>query len=168
MAQPLVLTLKLDDATFARLDALRRAHYPPERNQVPAHLTLFHALPGERKSLLRPVLEEAARRQRKIPLAFKGVKSLGGGVALTVEAPALSALRRDLADEFAPFLTAQDSAGFRPHVTLQNKVTTAEAETLRRELNIALRPFEGRGEGLILWRYLGGPWQREAVFPFRG
>ena len=44
---PLILTLRFDGEAFARLDDLRRAHFPPERNQIPAHLTLFHALPGE-------------------------------------------------------------------------------------------------------------------------
>ena len=47
---PLILTLALDGATFAPLDALRRPHFPPERNLVPAHLTLFHALPGAERS----------------------------------------------------------------------------------------------------------------------
>ena len=27
-------------------------------------------------------------------------------------------------------------------------------------------PFEGVGEGLLLWRYLGGPWDLEAEFGF--
>ncbi len=34
------------DAVQARLDDLRRTHYPPERNRHPAHCTLFHAVPG--------------------------------------------------------------------------------------------------------------------------
>ena len=43
---PLVLTLLLDADTQAWLDSLRRAHFPPERNLVPAHVTLFHACPA--------------------------------------------------------------------------------------------------------------------------
>ena len=43
---PFVLTLELDGASFGRLNELRRRHYPPERNMVPAHLTLFHQLPA--------------------------------------------------------------------------------------------------------------------------
>ena len=43
---PLILTLMLDAGTQAWLEALRRAHFPPGRNLVPAHVTLFHALPG--------------------------------------------------------------------------------------------------------------------------
>ena len=43
--RPLVLTAALDDETFDWLDGLRRRHFPPERNHLAAHLTLFHALP---------------------------------------------------------------------------------------------------------------------------
>jgi hypothetical protein len=43
---PHIVLALLPDAVQARLDGLRRAHYPPERNRVPAHCTLFHAVPG--------------------------------------------------------------------------------------------------------------------------
>ncbi|NTW42005.1 MAG: 2'-5' RNA ligase family protein, partial [Cellulomonadaceae bacterium] len=33
---PLILTLELDPALFALLNSLREAHFPPERNLVPA------------------------------------------------------------------------------------------------------------------------------------
>ena len=36
-AAPLILTLGLDAATQAWLEAMRRAHFPPARNLVPAH-----------------------------------------------------------------------------------------------------------------------------------
>ena len=44
---PLILTLELDERSFAFFGAQRRRYFPPERNFIPAHLTLFHALPGE-------------------------------------------------------------------------------------------------------------------------
>ncbi len=165
-AFPLVLTLKLDQESFAFFEALRQRHYPPERNQVPAHLTLFHALPGERLAAIRPLLAEAARGQRRIDMQVTGVTSLGGGVAFGLRAPALSALRNRLQRELEPWLGAQDLAGFRPHVTVQNKVSPKQAEALRRELQKMFRPFTVRGEGLLLWRYCGGPWQHEAAFAF--
>ena len=49
-ARPLVVTLALDDDAQARLDALRRTHFPSDRNVVPAHVSLFHALPGEHRA----------------------------------------------------------------------------------------------------------------------
>ena len=43
---PLLITAELPRDVFAWVDALRRAHYPPERNRLGAHVTLFHALPA--------------------------------------------------------------------------------------------------------------------------
>jgi hypothetical protein len=45
--RPLILTLKMDRESFSRFEGLRQAHFPPHRNFIPAHLTLFHHLPGD-------------------------------------------------------------------------------------------------------------------------
>lgn len=47
--QPLIVTLALDEQAQARFDALRSRHFPPDRNVLDAHVTLFHALPGEQE-----------------------------------------------------------------------------------------------------------------------
>ena len=39
---PLVVTLEADARSQARFDAARERWFPPERNLVPAHVTLFH------------------------------------------------------------------------------------------------------------------------------
>jgi hypothetical protein len=39
-----ILTAEMDDDSFAWLNGLRRAHFPVERNFLPAHLTVFHRL----------------------------------------------------------------------------------------------------------------------------
>jgi hypothetical protein len=46
---PLILTLEMDTHSFEILDALRKKHFPPERNVLDAHITLFHKLPGEQE-----------------------------------------------------------------------------------------------------------------------
>jgi hypothetical protein len=56
---PLIVTLLLDDAAQARFDRLRAAHFPSARNHLAAHVTLFHALPGE---LLTEVRDACGRR----------------------------------------------------------------------------------------------------------
>ena len=50
-----ILTADLDDASFDLLDVLRRAHFPPERNFLSAHLTLFHRLSPAQIADLRSV-----------------------------------------------------------------------------------------------------------------
>ena len=158
---PLIVTLKLDPATFSRVDALRRAHFPSHLNFIPAHLSLFHKLEGDVSGALR-----AAARRPKIALTFSGYRLMGRGVCLKVESPELMALHRDLAAAFHERLTPQDRQGFGPHVTIQNKVAPETARALLAEFAAGFTPFEGVGEGLLLWRYLGGPWELEAEFGF--
>ena len=165
--RPLIVSLKLDAAAFARLDGLRRAHFPPALNRLSAHLTLFHHLPGER---LADACADLAAVAARAPLRLRvsGLRSLGRGVALDVEGSGLMEVRRELARRWAPHLGAQDRQGFRPHVTIQNKVDPAEARALRDRLADGFAPWEATGEALQLWRYLGGPWAAEAELPFRG
>jgi 2'-5' RNA ligase len=157
---PLILTLKLEQPAFERLDALRRAHFPPERNVIPAHLTLFHALPGDQETAIRETLRSLCATTPVLRLRFPTLRLLGRGVAVGVESPELIPLRRQLASLWSGWLSAQDRQGFRPHITVQNKVTAEQARELYAALVAGWQPFEVAGEGLLLWRYLGGPWER--------
>lgn len=165
---PLILTVAMDGTSFARLDGLRRQHFPPERNVVPAHLTLFHALPGDQAVLIRRELADMCTHQKAFPMQATGLRSLGFGVAVAFSAPELVQLRQALAREWRDWLTAQDSAKIAPHVTVQNKVGADMARKTLRDLEAEFRPFTARAEGLNLWRYLGGPWRLEKAFRFSG
>jgi hypothetical protein len=163
---PLILTLALDRASFERLDAERRAHFPPERNVIPAHLTLFHALPGEAWAGIAARLAEAVAATPPLPLRVAGLRPLGRGVAYAVESPPLVRLRAALARDWAGWLGAQDRAGWRPHVTVQNKVAPEAARRTLAELQAGFAPWNATGEGLLLWHYRGGPWEAAGRFPF--
>ena len=63
MAGALIVTAVLAGPDLAWLDGLRRAYYPPERNQLPAHLTMFHALPPSAETEARRRLAQAAARR---------------------------------------------------------------------------------------------------------
>ena len=165
---PLILTLRMDARSFARLDALRQAHFPPERNHLSAHLTLFHALPGAHAEEVGANLVAACAGTAPVPLRFSGLRFFGKGVAFAVESAPLTRLRGLLAGNWHCWLSAQDRAGFRPHVTVQNKVAPEEARALHAALGAGFAPWDGTGEGLLLWRYRGGPWEAEGEFPFRG
>lgn len=167
-ARPLVLTVALDGESFAQLDALRRHHYPPDRNHVPAHLTLFHSLPGDRLAVIEADLVAISSRQRPFLLAATGYKPLGEGVALSFSSSEFLSLRQRLAREWRDDLTTRDSSRIAPHVTIQNKVTPREANALLHELRAGFRTFTARAEGLLLWRYLGGPWKLVRRFGFAG
>jgi hypothetical protein len=163
----LIVTLGLDAAAFARLDALRRAHFPPERNLIPAHLTLFHALPGSEEPAVALALAAEAAAMPPPDLLVAALRPLGRGVAFAVEGAELAALRGRLAARFAPWLGAQDRQGWRPHVTVQNKVAPETARATVAALAADFLPWPAHGQALLLWRYLGGPWEALGSFPFR-
>lgn len=165
-SQPFILSLKFDPASFELLNQLRQQHFPPERNFLSAHITLFHSLPAEREATLRATLTEVCGRTSILPLHFTGLRFLGRGAAIEVDSPPLLALRRELAAQWREFLTPQDQQGFRPHVTIQNKVTSEAARELFNQLSATWKPFEGRGEGCQLWHYRGGPWEAAGEFGF--
>ena len=88
-----------------------------------------------------------------------GLMSLGRGVAYRIEAPALTAIRARLVEAFAGLLTPQDAGGWRPHVTVQNKVSPAVAKLLLAQLSQGFRPRAVEIAGLGCWWYRGGPWE---------
>jgi len=165
-APPLLISLGMDEASFSRLDGLRRALFPPERNFIPAHVSLFHHLPaGERASVERVLADEAARPA--FPLAFPVLLSLGHALAAQVESRELLATHARLSRAFHPWLTRQDRQRFRPHVTVMNKVPV---DVFRSALELhgpAWQPWVGTAASLILWEYLGGPWRELRTFPFQ-
>lgn len=89
-------------------------------------------------------------------------------MAVALASPDLVSLRQRLAREWGDWLTSQDSARIAPHVTVQNKVAPGEARRTMDALVAEFRPFTARGEGLLLWRYLGGPWDLARRFRFTG
>ena len=93
--------------------------------------------------------------------------NLGGGVAFRVASPELDAIRSELRSGLHGLLTAQDSQGWRPHVTIQNKVAPKVARTLLEQLQGGFSPRPLTIAGLALHRYLGGPWEPLQRYPFR-
>ena len=93
--------------------------------------------------------------------------NLGSGVAFRVVSDDLEAIRAELAEHCHGLLGAQD-AGWRPHITIQNKVQPSVARKLLAELDKDFRPRPLGISALVLHRYLGGPWEPLARAPFRG
>lgn len=157
-AAPIIVTATFGDPDFAWLDALRKAHFPPALNRVPAHLTLFHHLPPTAAPELRARLATLCRAPP--PEAhLVAVSNLGRGVAFRVASPALEESRAALAEAFDGLLVPQDRAAWRPHVTIQNKVDPATARALFDELDGGFLRRPLRIKGLASWWYRGGPWE---------
>ncbi len=164
---PLIVTATLGTADQRCFDALRSAHFPPERNYLRAHLTLFHHLPPARGDELVRLLKDIAADAA--PAAYvTDVYSLGRGVAYRVESPELMTMRARIAEWFAPDLTAQDQATPRLHITVQNKVDPALAKALLAELRADFQPAPLAITGFSVHHYRGGPWELMKDISFRG
>ncbi len=165
MTAPLIVTAVLGDADFAWLDILRKRHFPPERNHLRAHLTMFHHLPpsveGELAGRLRALTRQPAPAARVARLL-----NLGRGVAFAIESEGLSDIRAQLAEAFWDMLTPQDRSPWRAHVTVQNKVEPKDARRLLDQLSAEFEPQAIAISGLALWHYVGGPWSPVGAWRF--
>lgn len=159
-----ILTLSLQENAQKWFEAQRQAHFPPALNHIPAHLSLFHQLPGDANTA--SILRAAAGGQRPFSLQMNGVRSMGRGVTYTFASPELQALHRGLSAQFSAFLTPQDRQTLHPHVVVQNKVEPAEAKLLLVQLQAGFQSREVPATGLLWWEYLGGPWRKLEEFPF--
>lgn len=164
---PIIVTALFGRSDQAWFDDLRQRHFPPERNVLAAHLTMFHHLPPSAADELKWRLAEETRGVPAPAASLAGPFSLGRGVAYRIDSAGLEAVRGRIAEAFAGMLTPQDQAGWRAHVTVQNKVEPATAKALLADLKAAFRPRPLVIDGLATWWYRGGPWEPLSQHRFR-
>ena len=165
---PLILTAVLDPASQARFERERQLYFPPSRNLLPAHVTLFHHLPGDRQADIGRELQTACLVQAAAPFTATGLRFLGHGTAYLLDMPAVAAFRGRLAAGWSQWLTPQDRQRWQPHVTVQNKAAPDAAKRLHGDLLAGFTPQSGMVTGVRLWEYLGGPWKSLGHHAFCG
>lgn len=165
---PFILTAELPDGLAGWATALRQAHFPPERNFLKAHVTLFHALPPSAGPELRRLLARVAGEFAAPQATLTGVMSLGRGTAFAISSPALLMIRESIAEYFHGSLSRQDAHTPRLHITVQNKVEPAAAKALQMTLAEGFQPRNFAFPGLGLHLYRGGPWEAAGRWSFRG
>ncbi len=166
--RPLIVTLALDPANQARFEAERRRHFPARLNRIPAHVSLFHALPGEDLPAIEKELASLAQATPAFPVEVHDLMRLGRGVAYALRAPELDSLHARLRAAWLSSLSRQDLQPFRAHVVIQNKVDPGEARALYDRLAATFRPWTAEAAELLLWHYEGGPWAAAGAFPLAG
>lgn len=166
LTAPLILTLRLDAASQAHFDALRQQYFPPERNYLASHVTLFHHLPGPEAPAISQFLADWATSLPPLALLVTGLRFLGRGVAYDLDNAELLRRHRELQTTWAAWLTPQDQQRLRPHVTVQNKVAPEVARALHTRLAAEFELREVQGTGVQLWAYRNGPWEALQEFPF--
>ncbi|EGD57377.1 hypothetical protein Y88_3686 [Novosphingobium nitrogenifigens DSM 19370] len=165
---PFLVLATLPAPLQARLDALRRAHYPVEHNRSPAHLTLFHAVPGMVAAELADLLAMLTGSMPPPRARFGGVVDLGSGTGVGVASPELADLRETIAERFHGLLSGGDAVPPRFHVTVQNKVERPRARALQRDLPVLWQPCDAQIPGIAIHRVVDGQWQPAGSWRFRG
>ena len=166
--KPIIMTAQMGKADYAWANNLRRLHFPPERNKISAHITLFHHLPPQALDEIKSAVVSLTGSSPKPEAMLSGLIHLGKGVAYQLHAPQLLSQRMELADRFAGLLIAQDQQTPRLHITIQNKVESGKARDLYNELSIEFEPRPFAIHGIGLHYYVDGLWQDIGIWPFRG
>lgn len=163
-SKPLIATLAISPSAQSYFNQLRRQHFPAKRNYLDAHLTLFHALPDQPRIV--EDLEKLAKNQQPFDVTAQAIISLGNGTAFKIISPELPLLHQKLQKSWFEFLTNQDRQKRNFHITIQNKVESADAKKLQADMAQSFEPFSFTIHGIQLWRYLDGPWQYLTRFDF--
>jgi 2'-5' RNA ligase superfamily len=165
---PIIVTAQMGKSDQAAFNALRQQHFPPERNYLDAHITLFHHLPPTHLPEIKARLAAMTRECPPPHAMLSEVMMLGRGVAFRVECPELLAMRDALAEDFTGLLTPQDQARPRLHITVQNKVEPPVAKKLHAELSARFEPRPLAITGLSAYYYRGGRWEAIQSWRFSG
>ncbi|KIW02374.1 uncharacterized protein PV09_06196 [Verruconis gallopava] len=163
-----VLTLRTSDEIARQMNMLRERWFPADRLKVPAHITLFHALPGSRIAQLSQHIEQLAARMTCFEISTGRVTKTGSGVFVGLEVGEHEARRIfvSLRTSWWEWLSDQDKS-FRPHWTVQNKeADLAKIENAFKDTH-RLGTALGWATGLVLWTYeADGRWTKEREFGF--
>ena len=165
---PFIVTAELPEDIFAWSNGLRAEHYPPERNWLKAHVTLFHSFAPSLRDELPRFLARMAGEFAPPSAQLNGLMDLGQGTALAIRSPQMLAVREIIAEHFWDMLTRQDQGGKKLHITIQNKVERKAALALQEQLGQRLdaRDFAFAGLGLHLYR--NPHWEAVGMWKFRG
>jgi len=156
----------MDDESQAFFNENRKQHFPPERNYLDAHLTLFHNLPSEEPAIISDI-KQICDDTNAFELEVSAIVSIGNGVAYKVQSPELQLIHLQLQKTWKHWLIPQDQQKLWPHITIQNKTDANTANQLINTLKVDFKPFNITALGFNLWAYKGGPWAFIEAFCFK-
>ncbi|ANL27634.1 hypothetical protein AMC90_CH01796 [Rhizobium phaseoli] len=94
MSQPsLILTAHVGDEGFHFFNELRTRFFPPERNFLRAHITVFHKLAPKHRLQIDDILRQAGQMMGTVEVKVTGVRNMGNGVSFVLESEILARVR---------------------------------------------------------------------------
>ena len=163
-ATPLIVTLKIDEASQLFFDEQRTAYFPAHANYVPAHITLFHKLPSDNIDIENALAAFAKRPTFESVIA--DIILHKNSVAYSIQSHTLQQLHAEMQQVFEPFLIRNDRKILTPHITIQNKVTAYKAYKTHALLLKDFNPFAVKAFGFTSWYYVKSYWEKKEEYSF--
>ena len=161
---PLVVTLKIDEHSQLFFNEKRTMFFPAHANYVDAHITLFHKLPSINLDIEIGMTQFA--QHKKFDLLISDIILFETSVSYAIESPQLLHLHAEMQSKFDPYLILNDRKILKPHITIQNKVTTYKAQKTHVLLLKDFNPFVVKAIGFTSWYYLKGYWDKKEDYFF--
>ncbi len=166
-AEPIIITAMMGSEDQSFFNKLRSEFFPPERNYLDAHITLFHHLPPAHWPEIKRYIVGLTREYDAPYAQVDRLLNLGRGTAFHIDSPELMALRSMIAENFASLLIAQDQSKPRLHITIENKVKAEIAKQSFEALSAQFEPFALSIIGLSAFYYMEGPWEKIGQWRFQ-
>ena len=162
-----IVALRTDSKHHTALNNLRKCYFPQSLNKVPAHVCLFHALPGSQLPRIRGDIGDVVRKSTPSFIRTLPPRSFANehGVALPVDAPIALKIFEVLKSKWRLFLSKQDHS-FRAHYTVANQLDEAACLRVLEEVQKTFTRSEGQVIGLTMARYEKGFWKNPELFMF--
>ena len=165
-SEPIIITAMMGAEDQSFFNKLRGEYFPPERNYLDAHITMFHHLPPAHWPEIKRYLVRLTREYDAPVAHVDKLLNLGRGVAFHIDSLELMAIRSMIAENFASLLIPQDQSKPRLHITVQNKVKGDVAKQTLDLLNSQFTPFALSIKGFSAFYYMGGPWEKIGQWHF--
>lgn len=148
-----VLTLHTDRAHHTSMTKLRNTYFPPKLNKLDAHITLFHALPGQKLDTeVLPAIKDIVSGTKSYRIRATGPFRLKLGVGISIADDIEYAnkgkngrnmtriIHAELRKKWGTWLSDQDSRPVKAHYTVMNKVNNDQVvEKALKELEASFR-----------------------------
>ena len=163
-AAPLIVTLKIDEASQMFFDAQRKKHFPAHCNYVAAHITQFHKLPSNKVEIEQIIKKFSQRKSFAINVAALALQPTG--VAYEIISEELLNLHKKMQEELNPYLIRNDRKKLCPHITIQSKVTAYKAFKTHAVMLSTFKPISTTAIGFSCWYYVKGYWEKKGEYLF--
>lgn len=162
---PLIITVKIDDASQVFFNEQRKKHFPAYCNYVDAHITLFHKLPSNNIEFDNTI--EKVSKRKSFELNVTNLVLQNNGVAYEIECEELLQLHKAMQQDFSRYLIRNDRKKIWPHITVQSKVTAYKAYKTYNTLLSTFKPMTTTAIGFSCWYYMNGFWRKKGDYLFK-